>query len=101
MKSLQKNGFKILMDDFGTGYSSLGVLNNFPFDKIKIDMSFISKDDKKSRSIMESVVRMSKAIGMHTIAEGVETEKQFRFLRSIGCEKLQGFFLARPLTLTS
>ena len=97
MKSLQKNGFKILMDDFGTGYSSLGVLNNFPFDKIKIDMSFISKDDKKSRSIMESVVRMSKAIGMQTIAEGVETEKQFRFLRSIGCEKLQGFYFGKAI----
>ncbi len=53
-------------------------------------MSFISKDDQKSRSIMESVVRMSKAIGMQTIAEGVETEKQFRFLRSIGCEKTSG-----------
>lgn len=97
MKSLQKNGFKILMDDFGTGYSSLGVLNNFPFDKIKIDMSFISKDDKKSRSIMESVVRMSKAIGMQTIAEGVETEKQFRFLRSIGCEKLQEFYFGKAI----
>ena len=63
------------MDDFGSGYSSLGVLKDYSFDEIKIDMSFLSKFDKKARNIIRSVVTMAKRIGVQTLAEGVETKE--------------------------
>lgn len=92
-------GYRVWMDDFGSGYSSLGVLNNYSFDEIKIDMSFLREFDEKSRKIITSIVRMAKALEISTLAEGVETEEQYLFLRKIGCEKIQGYYFGRPRPL--
>lgn len=87
-------GYKVWMDDFGSGYSSLGVLKKYSFDKLKLDMSFLRDFDEKSRQIITAVVRMAKKLDISTLAEGVETEEQFLFLRKIGCENIQGYFFA-------
>nr|WP_051527266.1 EAL domain-containing protein [[Eubacterium] cellulosolvens] len=90
-------GYQVWMDDFGSGYSSLNLLKDFTFDEMKIDMGFLSSFTQKSKDILESTVRMAKKIGIQTLAEGVETEEQFEFLRSIGCEKLQGYYFGKPM----
>lgn len=97
LSAFRRGGYEIWMDDFGSGYSSLGVLKDYTFDEIKIDMSFLSSSSEKSRIIIESTVRMAKAIGVRTLAEGVETEEQYQFLRSIGCEKVQGYLFGKPM----
>ena len=97
LKKLHELGYQVWMDDFGSGYSSLGILKDYSFDEIKIDMSFISKFDKKARNIIRSVVTMAKRIGVQTLAEGVETKEQYVFLYTIGCEKIQGYYFGRPM----
>ena len=95
---LRDLGIKIAMDDFGTGYSSLSYLRSFPFDKIKIDQSFIrdlpSKED--SLAIVRAVVGLSSSLGITTTAEGVETKEQLASLTSEGCNEVQGFLFSRP-----
>ena len=90
-------GFQVWMDDFGTAYSSLGSLKDLKFDELKIDMSFLSTSTDKARTIVTSVVRMAKEIGIQTLAEGVETEEQYEFLKRIGCEKIQGYYFGKPM----
>ena len=90
-------GYQVWMDDFGSGYSSLNVLKDTDFDEIKLDMAFLSDFSDKSRELITTVVRAAKRLGVSTLAEGVETEEQVEFLRSIGCEKLQGFYFSKPL----
>ena len=90
-------GYQIWMDDFGSAYSSLNVLNEFSFDELKLDMSFIKTLNMRSMRIMASIVKMAKIIGLHTLAEGVETKEQFAYLRDIGCEKVQGYYFGKPL----
>ena len=92
-------GFPVWMDDFGSGYSSLDVLQSIRFDLIKFDMSFTRKLDEgdEGKIILTDLMRMAASLGVDTICEGVETEEQARFLREIGCSKLQGFFFYRPL----
>ncbi len=90
-------GYQVWMDDFGSGYSSLNMLKDYTFDEIKLDMRFLSSFDQRSRRILTSVIQMAKEIGIHTLAEGVETEEQFDYLRDIGCEKVQGFYFGKPL----
>ncbi len=90
-------GYAVWMDDFGSGYSSLNVLKDFEFDELKIDMRFLSDFHPRSKRILASIVNMAKHIRIQTLAEGVETEEQFEFLRSIGCEKIQGFLFGRPM----
>ena len=87
------------MDDFGTGYSSLGYLNSFPFDKLKIDRSFISslEDQEKSRAIVRSVLSLGESLQMTITAEGVETVEQVEFLMREGCQQVQGYFFGRPV----
>lgn len=94
-------GFPVWMDDFGSGYSSLEVLEQFPFDLIKLDMGFIRRvsEDEASRVIITQLVRMINAVGIDTVCEGVETEAQVAFLREIGCSKLQGYYYSRPIPL--
>lgn len=92
-------GYEVWMDDFGSGYSSLNVLKDYEFDELKIDIDFISSFTRRSKDIISSVVNMSKKIGIKTLAEGVETAEQYRFLKQIGCEKIQGFLFGRPLPL--
>ena len=90
-------GYQIWMDDFGSAYSSLNVLKDYEFDEIKLDMRFLSSFNLRSRRILTSVIQMAKEIDIHTLAEGVETQEQLRYLRNIGCEKVQGFYFGRPL----
>ena len=91
-------GVKIVMDDFGTGYSSLGYLQRFPFDKIKIDRSFVSvlETNANAAAIVRTVVGLGHSLGVMTTAEGVETTAQLELLRGEGCTQVQGFLLAKP-----
>ena len=86
------------MDDFGTGYSSLSYLRSFPFDKIKIDRSFISELGKKDDCvvIIRAVLGLGSSLGMITTAEGVETEEQLEILRAEGCMQVQGYLFSKP-----
>lgn len=99
INKLRSYGFTILMDDFGSGYSSLNTLKDLPIDVLKIDMNFMSdfSVSDKSTNILASIVRMAKWLDMPCIAEGVETEMQVDFLKSIGCENIQGFYFSKPL----
>lgn len=101
METLQKRGFTVLMDDFGSGYSSLNALKDMDLDVLKMDMRFLSKTDhpERSKCIMASVVRMAKWLKMSVTAEGVETKEQLDFLRSIGCEFIQGYYFAKPMQI--
>jgi EAL domain-containing protein (putative c-di-GMP-specific phosphodiesterase class I) len=92
-------GIQIAMDDFGTGYSSLSYLRSFPFDKIKIDQSFIRdlSDHADSRAIVRAVVALAGSLGMTTTAEGVETADQLLHVRQEGCTDVQGYFFSRPI----
>ena len=94
-------GIRICMDDFGTGYSSLSYLRSFPFDKIKIDRSFMQdlSTTGDSLAIVKAVIGLGQSLGMSTTAEGVETEEQLAAVRAQGCSEVQGFLLSRPLTL--
>ncbi len=94
-------GYEIWMDDFGSGYSSLNVLKDYQFDVLKIDMAFLRgfEENRNSKKIIRSIVDMAKRLGVRTLAEGVESDEQFRFLRSIGCEMIQGFLFSRPVPI--
>ena len=96
---LRDIGVKISLDDFGTGYSSLSYLKGLPIDTLKIDKSFIDTviTDENTRIITESIIYMVKKLGFETIAEGVETEEQFRYLNEIDCDNIQGYFLGKPM----
>ena len=92
-------GVRITMDDFGTGYSSLAYLQRFPFDKIKIDRSFVSQlgGRPNTRAIVRAMVQLGRSLAVPICAEGVETEGQLTQLRDEGCQKAQGFLFARPV----
>ena len=92
-------GIKISLDDFGTGFSSLSYLKGLPIDTLKIDKSFIDTviDDESTKVITESIVSMVKKLGYETVAEGVETEAQYEYLKQIECDNIQGFLLGRPM----
>jgi diguanylate cyclase (GGDEF)-like protein len=96
---LRDLGVRIVMDDFGTGYSSLSYLQSFPFDKIKIDRSFVKDiaDNPGSLNIVRAVAALAKGLGMSTTAEGVETAEQLDSIRSEGCSEMQGFLFSRPI----
>jgi len=98
LHQLRDLGVKISMDDFGTGYSSLSYLRSFPFDKIKIDQSFIRDlaDNPDSIAIIRAVTGLGKSFGMLTTAEGVETREQLEQMRAEGCTEVQGYFYGRP-----
>ena len=89
----------IAMDDFGTGYASLGYLHRFPFDEIKIDRSFVSELGKRDDSvvIVRAIISLAKALGITTVAEGVESEEQFACLKAEGCDEIQGYLISRPM----
>ena len=98
LHELRGFGVRISLDDFGTGYSSLSYLRSFPFDKIKIDRSFVSelatRDD--SMAIVRAVTGLGKSLGIVTTAEGVETDAQFELLRQEGCTQAQGYLFSQP-----
>lgn len=91
-------GFIVWLDDFGTGYSSLGMLQGYSFDLLKIDMLFMKDFTDRSRQLVSAMVNMAKALNILTLIEGVETEAQLEFVRSIGCDSIQGFYYARPMS---
>lgn len=97
VRRLREEGVRIALDDFGTGYSSLTYMLNFPLDKVKIDRSFVEKSDSlQGAAIIQAVVALARATGLKVTAEGVETQQQQRFLRTVGCHYLQGFFFSKP-----
>ncbi len=99
--ALKRLGVRLALDDFGTGYSSLGYLKKAPFDKIKIDQSFVRGATEKGScngAIISSIVRLAEALGMETTAEGVETLDELDLIRSLGCSHVQGYIYDKPLT---
>lgn len=98
IKKFRDAGYEVWMDDFGAGYSSFNNLKDYDFDVVKIDMGFLREfeTNQKSRIILASIVNMAKELGIHTLAEGVETEEQYEFLLKIGCEKMQGYLFGKP-----
>lgn len=99
LESLRIKNAKILLDDFGSGFSSFGMLQDYDFDILKIDMSFIRKigENPRTKSIVHSIIGMAHEIGIKTVAEGVETEEQVSFLRQSGCDYIQGYYYSKPL----
>ncbi len=92
-------GVRIAIDDFGTGYSSLSYLTRLPVDRLKIDRSLVRRLtlDARSVSIMRLILSLGTELGLDVIAEGVETQQEFRMLRDLGCPKVQGYLLGRPM----
>jgi EAL domain-containing protein (putative c-di-GMP-specific phosphodiesterase class I) len=102
LHALRDLGLRISMDDFGTGYSSLSYLRSFPFDKIKIDRSFVSGESVNgdSMAIVRAIASLGASFGMTTVAEGVETPDQMRSIRAEGCTDVQGYLISRPVSAT-
>lgn len=96
---LRQMGFTLALDDFGTGFSSLSYLRHLPFHKVKIDRSFVMDADRDTTAarMLESIVRLCGALGMSTVAEGVETPQQLEVLRSLGVQEFQGYYFAKPM----
>ena len=100
LNDLKAMGISLTMDDFGTGYSSLSYLKRFPFDKLKIDQSFVVDitTDPESAAIAKTVIAMARSLRLKVIAEGVETEGQLNYLRSLNCDEIQGYYFSRPVS---
>jgi diguanylate cyclase len=101
---IKRLGVGLAVDDFGTGYSSLAYLRRFPVDTVKIDRAFVDdldRDDTSDETLVAAIIAMAGALGVHTIAEGVETPKQARRLQSLGCDEAQGYLYARPVTASA
>jgi EAL domain-containing protein (putative c-di-GMP-specific phosphodiesterase class I) len=98
LHQLKNLGAGIVLDDFGTGYSSLSYLRMVPFDKIKIDQSFVAELSQRAdcAAIVCAVTGLARSLKIHTTAEGVETKEQFELLRAAGCTQVQGFLFGRP-----
>jgi diguanylate cyclase (GGDEF)-like protein len=99
LHELKQLGVRIALDDFGTGYSSLSYLRRFPFDKIKIDRSFVHgcENSADGLAIVKAVIVLGRSLGMATTAEGVETDAQLEIIRAEGCTEAQGFLFSKPL----
>ncbi len=102
LSELRKAGFLVSIDDFGSGYSSLGMLKNFNVDTLKLDRSFfINASDKtafdRGNYVVESIISLARALDMHTVAEGIETEEQVNFLKSVKCFVAQGYYYSKPI----
>jgi EAL domain-containing protein (putative c-di-GMP-specific phosphodiesterase class I) len=98
LSRLRALGVRIALDDFGTGYASISYLLRFPFDKIKIDRSFIQGLDHiaEANAVVHALIGLGRSIGMRASAEGVETPAQIEHLRKEGCEEVQGFYYGKP-----
>lgn len=101
IKKLRKAGFYIEIDDFGKGYSSLSMLKDIEVDLLKIDMDFLRKTENelKSSIILESIISMTRKLGLEVLTEGVETEAQIDFLKMVGCDLFQGYYYAKPMAV--
>ena len=100
LKGITHLGIKMAMDDFGTGYSSLSYLRTYPFDVLKIDRSFINEINKtvKSKALINAIISMSHALNLKVVAEGIETEQQYKQLKKLHCDYGQGYLFSRPVT---
>ncbi len=101
LQQIQSLGVRLAMDDFGTGYSSLGYLRKADFDTLKIDRSFVqsmSAHDPESTAIIRAVVALAGSLGMKTVAEGVANEEQLQLVRTLGCDRIQGYIFSRPVS---
>ena len=99
LSRIHESGYRLWLDDFGSGYSSLNTFSQYHIDRIKFDMDLVKHLDDNNgtnRIIMKSITDMCRQLGIHTLAEGIETEEQYRFLEGIGCGMVQGFFFFRP-----
>ena len=101
IKRLKELGIRISVDDFGTGYSSLSYLSRMPIDCLKIDQSFVQRlsIDSYNVHIIQAIISLAHSLDMNVIAEGIETEEQFEFLRTHGCDKGQGYIISRPISV--
>ena len=99
VKKVQDMGFMIEMDDFGAGYSSLGLLSSFPLNILKLDITFV-RNLEANEVVVENVIKMAHRLGLLTVAEGAETNEQFRILKSLGCDFIQGYYFSKPLSVT-
>lgn len=99
LTSLKELGVHLAIDDFGTGYSSLAYLKRFPVDKLKVDQAFVRgiQSDRADREIVAAVITLGKALGLEVLAEGIETQEQFDYLKDLGCDTAQGYLLGRPV----
>ena len=99
LEAFRKNGNSLWLDDFGSGYSGLIVLKDYSFDLIKIDMAFLShfSENQKSQTILSGIISLAQKIGMQTLSEGVETKESYEFLKTIGCQRLQGYLFGKPM----
>ena len=102
LSKFRESGFIVEMDDFGSGYSSLNQLKDMPLDVLKIDMKFLSKskDNVKAETILRNVLRLSSDLGLFSLTEGVETEEQYKKLSEMGCNLFQGYYFAKPMSVT-
>jgi EAL domain-containing protein (putative c-di-GMP-specific phosphodiesterase class I) len=102
LRALQALGVRVVLDDFGTGYSSLGYLWQFPFDKLKIDQSFIRAIDRnpRARGVLRTIIALGRTLGLPVTAEGIETENEAAFVRKLRCDLAQGYLFSRPLPET-
>ena len=101
MEKLRSAGFQVAIDDFGTGYSSLSMLMDIPVDVVKIDKSFLSRENsKRGRQFIENMGRLIHDAKENVIVEGIETEEQYNFLTKCGFEYGQGFLFEQPLSLS-
>lgn len=99
LRKLHKSGFKILMDDFGTGYSSIMLLKSMPLDFLKLDKSFVDDyNDPRGRCIIECIIKMAKDLGISLVAEGVETEEQYLYVKEQKCDIIQGYYFSQPIS---
>ncbi len=102
LEAIKEMGFRIAIDDFGTGYSSLSYLKNFPVDVLKIDRTFVMdlEADQNNRALCNAIITLGKSLNLQVIAEGIETQDQYEFLRDAGCDEIQGYWVARPEPLS-
>jgi EAL domain-containing protein (putative c-di-GMP-specific phosphodiesterase class I) len=94
-------GFRLAVDDFGTGYSSLAYLKRFPIHTLKIDQSFVlhMHDNTEDREIVRTIIALAHALNLETVAEGVENVAQLELVREMGCDEVQGYVIAKPMTV--
>jgi PAS domain S-box-containing protein len=96
LKRFRKAGYAIWIDDFGSGYSTFNLLKDYDYDMLKIDMAFMLSNTERSRSVVQAIVEMNDRLGGASLCEGVETEEQYEYLRSIGCDMVQGYYFSAP-----
>lgn len=99
MTRLRLKGFKLSIDDFGTGYSSMTQLKEMPFTELKLDQSFVrgAENDEQARAIVESCIDLGHKLGLHVVAEGIEKQSDWELVSDLGCDEVQGYFIARPM----